>query len=307
MRILIFGGSGQVGRELQRSMAPLGTLLVSGKGAVPRADLTDFGQLENLVATLKPDIIVNAAAYTAVDKAETERDLAQKINADAPGVLARAARKISALLVHYSTDYIFAGTGTAPHREDDPAHPLNHYGATKLAGEQEISNAKGAHLIFRTSWVYAPQGKNFPNTVLRLATGRDVLHVVNDQHGTPSAAAFLADNTRLAIQHLQQNAEVSGLYHLVPSGETTWFGLAQYLLYEAQSMGLLHRLPKLRAISSAEFSQAAMRPPNSRLNTEKFRRDFGATFPDWKVGIDSFLGILREQATRGLTGLGRRH
>ncbi len=303
MKILMFGGSGQVGRELQRSLAPLGTLLVSGQGGLPRADLTDFARLENLITTLKPDVIVNAAAYTAVDKAETEREMAQKINADAPGVLARAAKKISAPLVHYSTDYVFAGTGTVPHLEDDPAHPLNHYGATKLAGEKAISSAKGVHLIFRTSWVYAPQGKNFPNSMLRLATERDVLKVVNDQHGAPSAAAFLADNTRLAVQHLQQNAEVSGLYHLVPAGETTWFGLAQYLLHEAHASGLLNYLPKLRAISSAEFPQAAMRPLNSRLNTEKFRRIFGATFPDWKVGINSFLGILRDQAIRGLTEL----
>jgi len=307
MKILIFGGSGQVGRELQRSLAALGTLLVPGQGALPRADLADFAQLENLVATLSPDIIVNAAAFTAVDKAETERDLAQKINADAPGVLARAANRISAPLVHYSTDYVFAGTGSAPHFENDPTRPLNHYGATKLAGEQEVSSAKGAHLIFRTSWVYAPQGRNFPNTMLRLATERDVLQVVNDQHGAPSGGPFLADNTRLAIQHLQQNAEVTGLYHLVPTGETTWFGLAQYLLHEAHASGLLHRLPDLRAIASADYPQAAMRPLNSRLNTEKFRRAFGTAFPDWKVGIDSFLGILRDQATRGLTEPEKKH
>ena len=268
MKILIFGGSGQVGQALRQSLTPLGTLLVPGQDALPRADLADFAQLENLVATLTPEIIVNAAAYTAVDKAETERELAQKINADAPGVLARAAKKISAPLVHYSTDYVFAGAGSTPHREDDSTQPLNHYGATKLAGEQAVSNTKGAHLIFRTSWVYAPQGRNFPNTMLRLAAERDLLQVVNDQHGTPSAAAFLANNTRLAIQNLQQNAEVSGLYHVVPAGETTWFGLAQYLLHEAHASGLLHRIPELRAIASAEFPQAAIRPQNSRLNTE---------------------------------------
>ena len=305
MKILIFGGSGQVGHELQQSLAPLGTLLVPGQGALPRADLTDFAQLENLVATLTPDIIVNAAAYTAVDKAQTERELAQKINADAPGVLARAAKKISAPLAHYSTDYVFSGAGSTPHREDEPAHPLNHYGATKLAGEQAVSNAKCVHLIFRTSWVYAPQGRNFPNTMLRLAAERDLLQVVNDQHGTPSAAAFLADNTRLAIENLQQNAKVSGLYHVVPAGETTWFGLAQYLLHEAHASGLLHRIPELRAIASAEFPQAAIRPQNSRLNTEKFRSVFGTTFPDWKVGIDSLLWILRNRAVRGLSGPGQ--
>jgi dTDP-4-dehydrorhamnose reductase len=307
MKILIFGGSGQVGRELQRSLPTLGTLLVPGQGGLPRADLTDFAQLENLVATLSPDLIVNAAAYTAVDKAEIERDLAQKINADAPGVLARAAKKISAPLLHYSTDYVFAGTGSEPHFEDDPTRPLNHYGATKLAGEQEVSSAKGAHLIFRTSWVYAPQGRNFPNTMLRLATERDVLQVVNDQHGTPTGSIFLAHNTRLAIQHLQKNMEVTGLYQLVPNGETTWFGLAQYLLHEARASGLLHRLPDLRAIASADFPQAAPRPQNSRLNTEKFRRVFGTGFPDWKVGINSFLGILRNHAKRGLTEPEKNH
>jgi dTDP-4-dehydrorhamnose reductase len=300
MRILIFGGSGQVGQELQQSLAPLGTLLVPGQGALPRADLADFTQLENLVASLTPDIIVNAAAYTAVDKAETERELAQKINADAPGVLARAAKNISAPLVHYSTDYVFASAGSTPHREDDPTHPLNHYGATKLAGEQAVSSTKGAHLIFRTSWVYAPHGKNFPNTMLRLAAERDELQVVNDQHGAPSSAAFLADNTRLAIGHMQQNVGVSGLYHLVPAGETTWFGLAQYLLHEASASGLLCRMPELRAITSADFQQAAIRPQNSRLNTEKFRHVFATTFPDWKAGIDGLLKILRDQARCGL-------
>jgi dTDP-4-dehydrorhamnose reductase len=302
MKILIFGGSGQVGRELQRCLAPLGGLLVPGQGDLPRIDLADHSALERIVSATAPDIIFNAAAYTAVDKAETERDLAWKINAEAPGVIARAAQKIAAPIFHYSTDYVFSGTGSAPHEESDETRPLNHYGVTKLAGENEVAAAKGSHLILRTSWVYAPHGKNFLNTMLRLAAERDALQIVDDQHGTPTSAAFIGQNTLLAVRHLLREPGTSGLYHLVPRGETTWFGLAQYVLTKAHAKGLLPRLPELQPIPSARYPQAAQRPMNSRLSTQKFQRRFGVEFPDWREGLGDFLSALHMAGARGFTG-----
>jgi dTDP-4-dehydrorhamnose reductase len=302
MKILIFGGSGQVGKELQRCLAPLGSLFVPGQSDLPRIDLTDYSALEGIISTTAPDIIFNAAAYTAVDKAEAERELAWKINAAAPGVIARAARKIAAPMVHYSTDYVFSGSGSAPYEEDDETGPLNHYGETKLAGEKEVASANGKHLIFRSSWVYAPHGSNFPNTMLRLAAERDVLDIVDDQHGAPTSAAFTAENTLHAVRHLMREPGNSGLYHLVPRGETTWFGIAQYLLTQARAEELLPRLPKLRPIPSAKYPQAAKRPLNSRLSTLKFQRAFGVEFPDWHEGVDDFLAALHTVAARTSTG-----
>ena len=293
MKILIFGGSGQVGFELQRALAPVADLVVPGFGGVPRIDVSDFAALEKAVAAAHPDVVINASAYTAVDKAESERDLATKINAEAPAVMARASAKLGALTVHYSTDYVFDGTGVAPHREIDPTAPLNHYGASKLAGEEAVARANAKNLVLRTSWVYAAHGKNFPKTILRLAGERDSLNIVADQFGAPTGAPLLADATTQAIAKLKSGAKAHGLYHLVAVGETSWHELATYLCQEALRLGLLSKAPDVKPIQSHEFPTPAKRPFNSRLDTTKFRTAFDLKLPNWKRGISH---LVRELA-----------
>ena len=285
MKILIFGGSGQVGFELQRALAPVAEVVAPGFGGLPRIDVTDFAALEQAVATAGPDVVINAAAYTAVDKAETERDLATKINTEAPGVLARASAKRGAVMVHYSTDYVFDGSGTTPHRESDATGPLNHYGASKLAGEEAVTRGNANHLVLRTSWVYAAHGKNFPKTILRLAKERDSLNIVADQFGAPTGAPLLADATAQALLKLQAGTKAWGLYHLVAGGESSWHELADYLCREAVAQGLLSKAPVIKPIPTHEFPTPAKRPFNSRLDTAKFRSTFNLHLPDWKDGI----------------------
>ena len=294
MKILIFGGSGQVGFELQRALAPAATLCVPGLGGVPRIDVCDFVAIEKCVADFAPIVVINAAAYTAVDRAENERDLATRINAQAPGVLARAAAKVGAAIVHYSTDYVFDGKGQSYQTEDAIPAPLNHYAASKLAGEEAVAAANPSHLILRTSWVYAVHGKNFPKTILRLAASRDTLSVVADQVGAPTGAPLLADATTQALFALQRGKGAYGLYHLVASGEASWHELAVFLCEEALAQGLLPKVPEIKPIVSAEFPTPAKRPFNSRLSSEKFKSQFDLLLPHWKEGASHFVRELAQ-------------
>ncbi|MDP8997003.1 MAG: dTDP-4-dehydrorhamnose reductase [Pseudomonadota bacterium] len=293
MKILLFGGTGQVGFELQRALAPVATLRVPGFEGHPRIDFCNFAELEKCVAQFAPDVVINAAGYTAVDKAESERDLATRINAEAPGVLAHAAAKVNAAIMHYSTDYVFDGEGHNYRGENESTAPLNHYGASKLAGEAAVVAKNPHHLIFRTSWVYAAHGKNFPKTILRLAANRDKLSVVADQMGAPTGAPLLADATTHALLALQRGKGSYGLYHLVASGETSWHELAMFLCDEALAQGLLTKVPELKPITSAEFPTPARRPFNSRLANEKFKTNFDLLLPHWKVGVSQ---LVRELA-----------
>jgi dTDP-4-dehydrorhamnose reductase len=249
--------------------------------------------LEKLIADLRPDAILNAAAFTAVDKAESERELASNVNATAPGVIAAAAKKLGAALVHYSTDYVFDGSGTEPHKEDEPPNPLNHYGTSKLLGERLIAQNSTKHLIFRTSWVYAPRGNNFPKTILRLAQERDTLSIVDDQIGAPTSAALIAEASLVALRVTIASDTNWGLYHLTASGSVSWFGFAQKIIAEAEMRGLLARQPKLLSISSSNYQQAAKRPLNSKLDTSKFRKTFAFDLPSWEEGIGPFLDALQ--------------
>ena len=294
MKILIFGGSGQIGVELQRAFATVAALNVPGQDGTPRVDLCDSASLEKSIATIAPDVVINAAAHTAVDKAESERDLAMQINAEAPGVIARAAAKIGAVIVQYSTDYVFDGQGTEYRREDAATAPLNHYGYSKLAGEEAVASANPRHLILRTSWVYAVHGQNFPKTILRLAASRDTLSVVADQSGAPSGAPLLADATVHALMGLRYGRGTHGLYHLVASGEVSWHGFAEFLCAEAHAQGLLQKMPEIKAVASVDFPTPATRPSNSRLCNEKFKATFGLQLPHWKIGAAHFVRELAQ-------------
>jgi dTDP-4-dehydrorhamnose reductase len=292
MKILLFGKGGQVGWELQRSLAPLGELVAVGSHS------EDYcGHFENLdgiaqtVRTIAPNVIVNAAAYTAVDKAESEAELAHTVNALACGVLAREAKQSNACLVHYSTDYVFDGSGSQPWLETDTPAPLSVYGATKLAGEQAIIASGCQHLIFRTSWVYAARGANFAKTMLRLGAERDRLTVISDQIGAPTGADLLADVTAHAIRTVQQHPELAGLYHLVASGETNWYDYACFVLDFARRTGVEIKVTNdaIEAIPTSAFPLPAKRPLNSRLNTDKLCASFNLTLPHWQQGVARML------------------
>ena len=293
MKILLFGKGGQVGWELQRSLAPLGEIVaLDREDAAPLSgDLTDLQSLAEVVRRVQPDVIVNAAAHTAVDRAESEPALAEVINAAAPGVLGREAAALGAWLVHYSTDYVFDGSGTRPWQEDDPTGPLNTYGRTKLAGEQQVRASGCRHLILRTSWVYASRGHNFARTMLRLAAEREELNVIDDQHGAPTGADLLADITAHALATAMRQPELAGTYHCVAAGETTWHGYATHVIESARTAGLPIRVAHeaILAVPSSAFPTAALRPHNSRLATARLRQAFGLTLPDWKTGVDRWL------------------
>lgn len=293
MKILLFGKGGQVGWELQRSLAPLGEIVALDREdtAPLSGDLADPERLAAVVAEVRPEVIVNAAAYTAVDQAEREPDLARAVNATAPAVLARAAKARGAWLVHYSTDYVFDGSGTAPWTEDSPTSPLNVYGHTKLEGEEQIRASVCRHLILRTSWVYASRGHNFARTMLRLAAERDELKVIDDQHGAPTGADLLADVTAHALRAAQARPELGGTYNCAAAGETTWHGYARHVIEAARSAGQPIRVAPdgIRAVSSAAFVTPARRPHNSRLATGKLRQAFGLTLPNWQTGVDRML------------------
>lgn len=289
MTVLLFGGNGQLGQELQRALAPLGTLVVTTRrGTLPdgsACETADFNQPESLAALLdrvRPEVVVNAAAYTAVDRAEDDRDAAWRANAEAPGVIARWCAAAGVPLVHYSTDYVFDGQGTRPYREDDATAPLGVYGASKLAGEEAIRAAGGRHLIFRTAWVYASHSANFLRTMLRLGAERDVLRVVADQVGTPTPAALIADVTAQVLQH---DGVLSGTWHLTANGETSWHGFAEAIFAEAVAAGILSRAPKVEAITTAEYPTPAKRPTYSHLDVAKLEKDFGIELPSWQSGL----------------------
>ena len=279
MKILLTGCAGQLGRELKRSLACLGDLVACDRRQL---DLAQPDALRDVVRAMAPTIIVNAAAYTAVDQAEAEPELAAAINAEAPGILAEEARRLDALLIHYSTDYVFDGGKPAPYVEDDVAAPLSAYGRSKREGELAIAASGARHLIFRSSWVFGLHGDNFMKTMLRLGREREELRVVGDQFGAPTWTRHLADATALI---LARKDVPSGPYHLAAAGETSWHGYAEAIFAEAQRAGLLEKLPVVRRIASADYPLPAPRPANSRLDCSRLRRDFGLALPDWRTGL----------------------
>ncbi len=292
MKVLLLGKGGQVGWELQRALATLGELVALDFDSTELH--ADFSRPEGLAATVDavaPDLIVNAAAHTAVDKAESEPELARAINATAAGVLARAAARRGAWLLHYSTDYVFNGGGTAPWREDSPTGPLSVYGRTKLEGEDLIRASGARHLILRTSWVYAARGGNFAKTMLKLARERDRLSVIDDQIGAPTGAELLADLSAHALRTALARPEVAGTYHAVASGLTSWHGYACHVIEHARRAGqpIQVAASDIAAVPTSAYPTPAQRPTNSRLDTTKLRSTFGVTLPDWRVGVDRML------------------
>jgi dTDP-4-dehydrorhamnose reductase len=293
MKILLLGANGQVGHELRRSLAPLAEVVVGTRGGAlddgSPCEIADFDApdaLPALIDRIAPDVVVNAAAYTAVDRAESDRDAAFRANAEAPQRIAEACAARDALLVHYSTDYVFDGTGKRPYREDDPTSPLGVYGESKRAGELAIQASGARHMIFRTAWVYASHGKNFMRTMLRLAAERDELRVVADQIGTPTPAALIADVTAMA---LARPFVRSGLWHLTAAGETTWHGFAEAIVSAAHARGDLARKPCVVPIATSDYPTPAKRPAYSRLDLARIEADFGTVLPDWRGGLDAIL------------------
>lgn len=289
MTVLVFGGNGQVGQELLRALAPLGTVVATTRsGQLPdgsTCEMADLSQPDSLLALLdrlQPSVVVNAAAYTAVDRAEQEVEPAFAANAEAPGVIARWCAAHDVPFVHYSTDYVFDGQGTAPYREDEPTAPLGVYGTSKRDGEDAVRAAGGRHLIFRTAWVYASHGANFLRTMLRVGAERDQLRVVADQIGTPTPAALIADVTAQALQH---PGGLSGTWHLTASGQTSWHGFAEAIFAEALAAGVLAKVPAVEAISSAEYPTPAKRPAWSVLDNRSLQQDFGIELPTWQDGL----------------------
>ena len=292
MNILLFGKGGQVGWELQRSLAVLGNVTALDFDSQEHCgDFSNPAGLADTVRALRPDVIVNAAAHTAVDKAEGEPDLARALNALAPGVLAREAATLGALLVHYSTDYVFDGSGDAPRAEDAPTGPLSVYGATKLEGEELIRQSGCRHLIFRTSWVYAARGGNFAKTMLKLAAERDQLTIIDDQHGAPTGAELLADVTAHAARMTLADPALAGTYHLVAGGETTWHAYARHVIEFARAKGQPIKVgpDAIRPVPTSAFPTPAKRPANSRLDTRKLQTAFGLVLPAWQSGVERML------------------
>jgi dTDP-4-dehydrorhamnose reductase len=289
MKILLLGKNGQVGWELQRSLAPLGEVIALDRHN--GGDLSDLSALAETVQRIAPNVIVNAAAHTAVDKAESEVELAMTLNAYAPQLLAQQAKKLNASLIHYSTDYVFDGSGDIAWREEDAVAPLNVYGKSKLAGEQFIQQSGCRHLIFRTSWVYGARGGNFAKTMLRLASERDSLSVINDQFGAPTGADLIADVTAHALRTMQTRPDVSGLYHLVANGVTTWHDYASLVIAVARERGVAIKVAQeaIHAVPTSAFATPAQRPHNSRLATQNLQETFNLTLPDWQLGVHRML------------------
>jgi dTDP-4-dehydrorhamnose reductase len=291
-----------VGWELQRSLAPLGELLLAGRRTKPNAlNLLEPDSISALIRAERPDVIVNAAAYTAVDRAESEPDIAHAINGTAVGAMAREAAMAGSLLVHFSTDYVFSGAGCEPWIETSPTAPVNLYGESKLEGESAVRSAGCQHLIFRTSWVYAARGANFLRTMLRLASEREHLSVVNDQFGAPTGAELIADVTAHAIWKARRDPSLQGLYHLAASGETTWFDYARHLIARARDCGapILVKPEAIQPVPATAFPTPAKRPSNSRLATGRLRQSFALTLPDWRAGVDRALAELIQSPFSG--------
>lgn len=289
MKILLLGGNGQVGHELRRSLAPLGGLVITTRdgrladgSACEALDLAELDAVDALIERLAPDVVVNATAYTAVDRAEDEPDLAFAINAEAPGRIARACAERGADMIHYSTDYVFDGNGSQPYRESDPTAPLGVYGRSKLAGEQAVADSSARHLILRTAWVYGLHGANFLRTMLRLGAERDELRVVADQIGSPTPAWLIADITA-AI--LRQGVAESGVRHLVSGGQTSWHGFAEAIFAEALANGAIKRSPRVLPITTAEFPTRASRPAWSVLDHGRLATQYGVDIPHWRQAL----------------------
>jgi dTDP-4-dehydrorhamnose reductase len=292
MRILLLGKNGQVGWELQRALAPLGQLVALGRDSTSHeADFRCPDAMAAMVRTLRPDVIVNAAAYTNVDQAESEPALARTVNAVAPAALAREAKMLDATLVHFSTDYVFDGSGCAPRDEDALTAPLNVYGATKLEGEQAIRASSCRHLILRTSWVHSARGSNFAKTILRLAEEGEHLEIVDDQIGAPTGADLLADITAHALRSLRQHPSLAGTYHVTAGGETSWHGYAQFVIERARAQGLPVKMAvdAIRPVPSSASPTPARRPLNSRLDTGRLQAHFGLRLPPWQEGAERLL------------------
>lgn len=287
-RFLILGAQGQLGVELQSAFQNAGEVIALGRAG---CDLANPGSIRAVIQAAQPDVVLNAAAYTAVDRAESESDLAMRVNGDAPGAIAEEARKLNALLIHYSTDYVFDGSKHGPWVEEDPAHPLNVYGATKLAGERNIQQAGGRFLIFRTSWVFSPHGNNFLLTMLRLGRERKELKIVNDQHGAPTSALALATATRRVLDSIAASGsnEPAGIYHLSCAGETTWCGFAQAIFAAARTG---NPEPSILGIPSSEYPTPAARPANSVLCNEKLKAAFRVELPAWQAALEKSLQAL---------------
>ena len=292
MNILLFGKDGQLGWELQRSLTPLGKIHAFGRGEV---DLNDGDMIKNIITRLKPSVIINAAAYTAVDKAEQDQDNCFAVNTDAVSVMAEEAQKRNALLVHYSTDYVFDGKNEQGYSEDDIANPLNIYGKSKYQGERAVQQSGADYLIFRTSWMYATRGENFARTILKLAGERQELQIVNDQYGAPTSAELIADITALALYKVLNDADnrqkYNGIYHLTAAGSTNWFDYASYVLKLAGNKGMSFKLDqqKLSGIPAEQYPAPAKRPKNSYLNTDKIKSVFGIHLPDWQYHVQRLI------------------
>ncbi|MET3926543.1 dTDP-4-dehydrorhamnose reductase [Devosia sp. 2618] len=285
MKILIVGGTGQVGRDLQRALEPLGDIMAPSRAHL---DLADPNSIAQVWEQYRPDAVVNAGAYTAVDDAEAHSDHADAINHRAVDILAQLVERHHGWLVHYSTDYVFNGQGAEPFDESAPKAPLNIYGRSKLAGDEAIVASGCRHLILRTSWVHAPRGRNFVSTILKLAADRDHLRVVADQHGAPTSAALIADVTAIALRRALANDEISGTYHVTAAGETSWHEVAQFAVTVARKRGavLTLRPEAIDAIGTADYPLPAARPLNSRLDTTRFRHTFDVALPDWHDGVE---------------------
>ena len=302
MRILLLGGSGQVGYELARCLPILGETVVVSRQQDGRSglqcDLSLPASLPSLVDEVQPDVIVNAAAYTAVDRAESEASLATAVNAEAPRTLAKSAVQHGATLVHYSTDYVFAGDASRPYREDDDIAPTSVYGVSKASGEHAIRESECRHLILRTAWVYAARGQNFLRSMLRLAAREPNLRIVHDQRGSPTWARFLAASTAHLIARMQSESRgettLSGIYHLTAHGSTTWYDYANYLFDQAIQLGLLAEMPKVEPVTSDAFPTPAKRPAWSVLDNSKVIRTFGIRVPHWREGVDACLRDMAE-------------
>ncbi|MES2403031.1 MAG: dTDP-4-dehydrorhamnose reductase [Pseudomonadota bacterium] len=305
MRVLITGANGQVGHELLRAFAGSAVedeiIVATRSGTLETGtrceaiDLADFDALTRALDRIAPDIIVNAAAYTAVDSAEDEPAIAERINGDAPGVLGAWAKQCGARVVHYSTDYVFDGTATRPYRETDATHPVSAYGRSKLSGEIALRDSRARHLILRTAWVYAARGNNFLRTMLRLGAEREELRVVNDQIGAPTPTQLITDVTaRVIAQWSKDDAQArDGIYNLVASGQTSWCNFARAIFERAQHAGVIERVPVVHAINTADYPTKAKRPAFSVLDTTRLREVFGVTLPDWQTGLN---GVMRELA-----------
>ena len=287
MKILLLGKNGQVGWELQRSLAPLGEVISLDRNGLNQwcGDLSKPDQIYQTIVDIAPNVVVNASAYTAVDLAETEQDMANLINHVAVGKIAEACAQTKALFVHYSTDYVFDGEGTSKFNETDALKPLNVYGQTKALGEQAIQNAQCNYLIFRTSWVFAQKGKNFLKTMLALSQQREELSIIDDQIGAPTSAELIADVSAHAIVQTLRDQTKIGIYHLVASGETSWFEYANYIFEQAKNLGVNLAIQQVNPIPTAAYPTPAKRPHNSRLNNQKIQHAFQIYLPDWKVHV----------------------